>query len=104
MLDLKELDRKIDDALSCNRPSPQFIENIKTNARKLIKSLGDINLTDSEIKTLIWLSSWESETISNIESIFKKMSHLGDFMIISTIAFTIMAVMTDKLPDIYKII
>ena len=42
------------------------------NLEKLTNVIGDVDLTDSERKTLEWLSGWETETIRDLVSIIQK--------------------------------
>ena len=42
------------------------------NLEKLKNVIGDVDLTDSEKKTLEWLSGWEKETIEDLVSIIQK--------------------------------
>lgn len=42
------------------------------NLEKLKNVIGDVDLTESERKTLEWLSGWESETIRDLVSIIQK--------------------------------
>lgn len=49
-----------------------FISGDSKNIELLNKALGDIELTEEEEKSLVWLSGWESSTVKNIISAFKK--------------------------------
>lgn len=42
------------------------------NLEKLKNVIGDVDLTDSERKTLEWLSGWEKSTIRDLVSIIQK--------------------------------
>lgn len=49
-----------------------FIEGDQRNIDILNGALGDIQLTQEEERSLIWLSSWEPSTVKNIISAFEK--------------------------------
>lgn len=42
------------------------------NMEKLRNVIGEVNLTKSEEKTLVWLSGWESDVVDDIVSIITK--------------------------------
>lgn len=42
------------------------------NLNKLLKAIGDVEITEKENHTLIWLSEWSTETVDNICSIIEK--------------------------------
>ena len=42
------------------------------NIKMLNEELGDIELTEAEERTLIWLSSWETSTVKHVLSVMKK--------------------------------
>ena len=44
------------------------------NIDKLNNVLGDIELTPSEERILIWLAGWEQDTVDNIISVIKKVA------------------------------
>lgn len=44
------------------------------NIDKLNNVLGDIELTASEERILIWLAGWEQDTVDNIISVIKKVA------------------------------
>lgn len=45
------------------------------NIALLNKTIGDIELTEQEERTLIWLSQWEKSTVENVISILNKMKN-----------------------------
>jgi hypothetical protein len=47
------------------------------NLEKLLESVGNIEITGSELKSLEWLSNYEPSTINNICSILEKMKNRG---------------------------
>lgn len=48
------------------------INTEKKNIDMLNEALGDIELTPQEESSLIWLCGWETSTLKNIISAFKK--------------------------------
>jgi len=48
------------------------LDNEKKNIDMLNEALGDIELTQYEERSLLWLSGWELSTVKNIISAFKK--------------------------------
>lgn len=42
------------------------------NFNNLLKAIGDVEITNKEGRTLVWLSGWSTETIDNICSIIEK--------------------------------
>lgn len=57
---------------SVNENEVNFLEGNQKNIDILNGALGDIELTLEEERSLIWLSSWETSTVKNIISAFKK--------------------------------
>jgi hypothetical protein len=47
------------------------------NLEKLLKSIGNVEITDNEMKSLEWLSGWEISTIDNICNVLEKMKSRG---------------------------
>ncbi|CVK21570.1 hypothetical protein [Sporomusa sphaeroides] len=73
MLSHQEIDKLAEEyAQTWRDPGPKFIESIKRNAQKLIGSLGDVELTDKEIRSLLWISSCENQTVDNLISAINK--------------------------------
>lgn len=48
------------------------IKGDEENIKILNEIFKDVDLTHAEERTLIWLSTWESSTVKNIISAFKK--------------------------------
>ena len=42
------------------------------NFNNLLKAIGDVEITNKEGRTLVWLSGWSTETVDNICSIVEK--------------------------------
>ncbi|MFW6027031.1 MAG: hypothetical protein ACOCRX_11910 [Candidatus Woesearchaeota archaeon] len=42
------------------------------NYRKLMEAFSGIEITSEELKTIEWLSGWETETIDNIYNLVQK--------------------------------
>lgn len=49
----------------------------RANLKKLQTAIGDIELTDDELKTLKWLSGWNDSAINSIISIIAKARESG---------------------------
>lgn len=47
------------------------------NLEKILKIIGNVEITDNELKSLEWLSNYEPSTIDNICSILGKMKNRG---------------------------
>jgi hypothetical protein len=45
------------------------------NIALLNKTIGDMELTEQEERTLIWLSQWEKSTVENVISILNKIKN-----------------------------
>lgn len=51
--------------------------NQEKNLNKLIEIIGNVDITDSEMQSLEWLSGWEVSTINNICNVLEKMKNRG---------------------------
>lgn len=49
-----------------------FEVELTQSTKRLLNELNDIELTESEVRTIQWLSGWSPETCDNVISIFNK--------------------------------
>lgn len=49
----------------------------KSKLQNLINVLGEIEISDSEMKTLEWLSTWEKTTVLNLINLIEKTKKRG---------------------------
>ena len=53
-----------------------FYESEARRIAELNEIFGDIELTEAEMRTLIWLAGWEESTVDNLLSVIEKAARI----------------------------
>lgn len=61
-----------EDEVMFYKERPEYYQLVQENLEKINKLLGNVEMTDNQTKTWLWLAGYEEKTIENILDVIEK--------------------------------
>lgn len=61
-----------EDEVMFYKKRPEYYQLVQENLEKINKLLGNVEMTDNQTKTWLWLAGYEEKTIENILDVIEK--------------------------------